>query len=117
MSARFEEVTQSLRTRIVVTILAAGLILIVAILWREDALFVTLALPITACLLTIAAFNVYRVTILLEVIKKLDQLLQLLEKTKYDRSPDECQNPHNELAEIRAALLRKRPLERFANRN
>ena len=97
--------------RITSVVLLALLALMPLIFWRH-IIFATSATTVITLVLILIAFQVQRLRMLTRTIAKLDELLELLRDTRRDLSPTESKQLMQELAEIRARLLRDNSLKR-----
>lgn len=99
----------------ILRITSAVLIVLLALMlliYRRHIIFATIATTVLMLVLILIAFQVQRLRMLGRTIAKLDELLELLRDTKREPSPLESKQLHQELALIRARLLRDSSLKR-----
>jgi low affinity Fe/Cu permease len=97
--------------RITSLVLIAALALM-PLIYRHHIIFATSATMVVTLVLILIAFQVQRLRMLARMTAKLDELLELLRDTKRELSPLESKQLMQELAEIRASLLRDSSLKR-----
>jgi low affinity Fe/Cu permease len=97
--------------RMTSVVLLALLALMPLLFWRH-IIFATFATTVITLVLIVIAFQVQRLRMLARTNAKLDELLELLRDTKRELSPTESKRLQQELAEIRARLLRDNSLKR-----
>jgi hypothetical protein len=97
--------------RITSVVLLALLGLMPLLFWRH-IIFATFATTALTLVVILIAFQVQRLWMLARTNAKLDELLELLRDTKSELSPTEAKRLQQELAEIRARLLRDNSLKR-----
>jgi low affinity Fe/Cu permease len=97
--------------RITSVVLLALLGLMPLLFWRH-IIFATFATTVVTLVLILIAFQTQRLRMLARTIAKLDELLEVLRDTKRALSPLESKQLTQELAEIRARLLRDSSLKR-----
>jgi hypothetical protein len=95
-------------TSIVLIVLLAA----TALIFRGNIIFATFATTVVTVLLLLIAFQVQRLQLLVRTIAKLDELLELLRKTKPGLSSIESKQLTEELARIRVRLLQDNSLKR-----
>ena len=95
-------------TSIVLIVLLAA----TALIFRGNIIFATFATTVVTVLLLLIAFQVQRLQLLVRTIAKLDELLELLRKTKPGLSSIESKQLAEELAQIRSRLLQDSSLKR-----
>jgi Flp pilus assembly protein TadB len=89
-----------------------GLLALVPFIYRHNIIFATFATIVVTLVLIVIAFQTQRLRMLARTITKLDELLELLRDTKRELSSNESKQVMQELAEIRARLLRDNSLKR-----
>jgi low affinity Fe/Cu permease len=102
-----------LRVYRVMCIVLLVLLASMPLIYRRHIIFATSATALLTLVLIFIAFQVQRLRILTRAIAKLDELLRLLRDTKRALSPVESKQTMQELAEIRARLLRESSLKRW----
>ena len=95
-------------TSVVLIVLLAA----TALIFRGNIIFATFATTVVTVLLILNAFPVQKLQLLVRTIAKLDELLELLRKTKPGLSPIESKQLAEELAQIRSRLLQDSSLKR-----
>jgi low affinity Fe/Cu permease len=96
-------------------IASAVLLLLLALMpliFRRHIIFATSATAVVTLVLILIAFQTQQLRMLARAVSKLDELLELLRDTKRELSPVESKQLMQELAEIRARLLRDHSLKR-----
>jgi low affinity Fe/Cu permease len=81
------------------------------IFWR-NIIFATFATTVVTLVLILIAFQVQQLRTFTRTVAKLDESLELLRDTRRELSPSESKRLQQELAEIRARLLRETSLKR-----
>jgi low affinity Fe/Cu permease len=89
-----------------------GLLALIPFIYRHNIIFATFTTIVVTLVLIVIAFQTQRLRMLARTIAKLDELLELLRDTKRELSPSESKQVMQELAEIRARLLRDNSLKR-----
>lgn len=95
-------------TSVVLIVLLAA----TALIFRGNIIFATFATIVVTVLLLLIAFQVQRLQMLVRTIAKLDELLELLRKTKLGLSSIESKQLTEELAQIRSRLLQDSSFKR-----
>jgi hypothetical protein len=75
------------------------------LIFRRHIIFATSATTVITLVLILIAFHVQRLRLLVRTISKLDELLELLRRSKRELSPIESKQLEQELAQIRSSLL------------
>jgi low affinity Fe/Cu permease len=101
-----------LRIYRVTTVVLIILVALMPVIYRRNIIFATSATVVFTLVLILIAFQTQRLRMLARTIAKLDELLELLRDTRRELSPAESKQLIQELAEIRARLLRDHSLKR-----
>jgi hypothetical protein len=88
------------------------LLALMPLIFRHNIVFVTSATSVVTLVLILIAFQVQRLRLLVHMIAKLDELLNLLRISSFEFSPNEAKHVMQELQLIRARLLRDSSLKR-----
>ena len=83
------------------------LLALMPLIYRRHIFFATSATTVLTLVLILIAFQVQRLRMLSGTIAKLDALLELLRNSKRELSAFESKQLHQELALLRARLLRE----------
>ena len=101
-----------LKTYRIASVALLVLLALMPFIFRRHIIFVTSATTVVTLMLILIAFNVQRLQLLVRTIAKLDELLELLRRSKGEFSPTESKQLEQELADIRARLLQDSSLKR-----
>jgi low affinity Fe/Cu permease len=101
-----------LRIYRITSVVLLALLALMLLTFRRHIIFATSATTVVTLVLILIAFQVQRLRMFTRTIAKLDQLLELLRDTRRELSPLESKQVMQELAEIRARLLRDNSLKR-----
>ena len=101
-----------LRIYRITSVVLVGLLVLMPLIYRRNIIFATFATTVVTLVLILIAFQTQRLRMLARTIAKLDELLELLRDTKRELSPTELKQIEQELAQIRAPLLRDNSLKR-----
>jgi hypothetical protein len=100
-----------LRIYRITSVVLLALLALMPLIFRRHIIFATFPTIVIALVLIVIAFQVQKLHVLARTIAKLDELLELLRDTKRALSPTESKRIQQELAEIRARLLRDNSLK------
>jgi hypothetical protein len=101
-----------LRIYRITSVVLLALLALMPLMFRRHIILATFATAVASLVLILIAFQTQRLRMLARTIAKLDELLELLRDTKRALSPLESKQLMQELAEIRARLLRDNSLKR-----
>lgn len=101
-----------LRIYRITSVVLLALLALMPLIFRQHIIFATYATTVGTLVLILIAFQTLRLQMLARTIAKLDELLEVLRDTKRALSPTESKRLEQELAEIRARLLRDSSLKR-----
>lgn len=101
-----------LRIYRITSVVLLALLALMPLIFRRHIIFATSATTALTLVLILIAFQTQRLRMLARTIAKLDELLEVLRDTKRELSPLESKQLTQELAEIRARLLRENSLKR-----
>jgi hypothetical protein len=101
-----------LRIYRITSVVLLALLALMPLIFRRNIIFATSATTIVTLVLILIAFQTQRLRMLARTIVKLDELLELLRDTKRELSPLESKQLMQELALVRARLLRDSSLKR-----
>ena len=88
------------------------LLALMPLIFRRHIIFATSATTVITLVLILIAFQVQRLRLLVRTISKLEELLELLRRSKGEFSPIESKQLEEELAQIRSSLLQDSSLKR-----
>jgi hypothetical protein len=101
-----------LRIYRITSVVLLALLALMPLIFRRHIIFATSATTVVTLVLILIAFQTQWLRMLARTIAKLDELLDVVRDTERELSPTESKRLQQELAEIRARLLRDSSLKR-----